>query len=84
MVIDLDIKAEELGVSFDDYAEADEKMSLWHGTPENDGSIDAYLNAVKRLPKRELVALIRWNDLHKRFPDHFCWDGLVERADDEA
>ena len=84
MVIDLDIKAEELGVSYDDYLEAETKISLWHGTPLNDGSIVAYLDAVKGLPEREIVALIRWYGLHNRFPEHFCWDGLVERDADEA
>jgi hypothetical protein len=37
---------------------------------------EQYISAIKSLPEKQMVALIRWNRLDVRLKDYFDWNGI--------
>lgn len=77
-VIDVFEVCNSLGIDYDAFASAQDKeldylASIW---PDYDQEhFSEYKNF---MTPDELVAIIRWNNLHKRYPQYFTWDGPVE------
>ena len=40
---------------------------------------DEFIEAVKSIGGKPMVALIRWYRYDERYPEHFDWNGAIER-----
>lgn len=82
--IDVRAKARRLGVDYEALRTADIKLQkamdaflIEHKRfPKQDDRIQA----IKALPEREMIALVRMDGWYRRRPDVFTWDGLREGA----
>ncbi|MBR2683530.1 MAG: hypothetical protein IKG69_03835 [Atopobiaceae bacterium] len=78
------LKAKQLGVDFETLGIATKKLQramdaflLEHGTfPKQEDRIQA----IKALPKEEMIALVRMDGWYRRRPDVFTMDGLRQGA----
>ena len=77
--IDLEEKARLLGVSFDDYRRADDAMDEKFWEFDGEWTDNEYIESVKSLDEKAMVAFIRWRKCYEIFPDHFDWNGVVEK-----
>ena len=79
MVIDAREKCESLGIDYRDYAEAT-KISgrmFYDAIESGDYDVDRYIDIIKSLPEKPMIALIRYDGLYKRYPDVFDFDGPI-------
>ena len=79
MVIDAREKCESLGIDYRDYAEAT-KISgrmFYDAIESGDYDVDRYIDIIKSLPEKPMVALIRYDGLYKRYPEVFDFDGPI-------
>lgn len=79
MVIDVYEKCRDLGIEYSDYKEAvrlNGRM-IARRMREGDHTVDTYLDDIKSLPKRPMVALIRYDGLNRRYPEVFDLDGPI-------
>lgn len=77
MVIDAREKCESLGIDYRDYSEAT-KISgrmFYDAIELGDYDVDRYIDIIKSLPEKLMVALIRYDGLYKRYPKVFDFDG---------
>ena len=72
--IDLNAKAESLGIAFEDYRAGSRMVSKALWDYQGKETLEEYIAAVKSVPREQRVAFIRWNNLHKTYPDHFTWN----------
>lgn len=70
-------KAASLGVSYEVVERAIAKVSQWTYVYIDAIPHDLYARFPKVLTEEELVAIIRWWDLDKRFPELFDWNGAI-------
>lgn len=79
MVIDAREKCESLGIDYRDYAEAT-KISgrmFYDAIESGDYDVDRYIDIIKSLPEKPMIALIRYDGLYKRYPEVFDFDGPI-------
>lgn len=74
--IDVDEKARNLGVNFDDLRSAVSIANDIYWEHQDDE--EHFGEYAERMTEGELLAIIRWNNLHKCWPQYFTWDGAVE------
>ena len=74
--IDLESKCKSLGISVYAISNAMDKELTFLSNIHDD--LDHYGEYKEFLDEDELVAIIRWRNLHKRYPNLFTWDGAVE------
>lgn len=77
--IDVNERCRHLGITREDYYEAVRLLDRlsYKRMQEGDTSIDAYLDDIKSLPMRSMVAIIRYNGLYKQYPKVFGFDGPI-------
>ena len=80
MVIDHEEKCFELGIDPEAHFEAERKVSqafrdLWW----DEGKIH-FEELHNILTEDELLAYIRWGNLHRSYPEYFTWDGARQLA----
>ncbi len=76
--IDFDEKCNSLGIDPDAYDSAARKeLDFISELPLGDDS-EHYAEYKEFMTHDELVAIIRWNNLHKCYPQYFTWDGAVD------
>ena len=80
MVIDVDAKAKSLGITFEDFRLSEDYMRAEMFKLHGNETDEQYIDLLKSLPKNQLVAQIRWKNLHKGYPDVFDWNGLKDNA----
>ena len=79
MVIDAREKCESLGIDYRDYVEAT-KISgrmFYDAIESGDYDVDRYIDIIKSLPEKPMIALIRYDGLYKRYPEVFDFDGPI-------
>ena len=79
MVIDAREKCESLGIDYRDYSEAT-KISgrmFYDAIESGDYDVDRYIDIIKSLPEKPMVALIRYDGLYRRYPKVFDFDGPI-------
>jgi len=79
-VIDVEAKCEMLGINPEANLSAEMKMmelagGIWRNSEM--GGFSHIEEWPQYFTQDEIVAYIRWNNLHKRFPDCFTWDGII-------
>ncbi len=79
MVIDVYEKCDSLGIDYKDYSEAVRLQGrmIYKRMQEGDSSVDSYLDDIKSLPRKNMVALIRYDGLYKQYPRVFDFDGPI-------
>lgn len=79
MVIDAREKCESLGIDYRDYSEAVRISGrLFYEAMESGGcGVDRYIDIIKSLPEKPMIALIRYDGLYKRYPEVFNFDGPI-------
>lgn len=79
MVIDVNEKCASLGIDYRDYSEAVRLQGrmVYKRLLEGDDSVDSYIDDIKALPPKPMVALIRYEGLYKQYPKVFDFDGPV-------
>ena len=85
MIIDIDAKCKRLGVSRDAWNRAEDKVDhaisqTWDGRHFGDFSFEILPEI---LDEDELVAYIRWHNLHKGYPELFTWNGAKKGREPE-
>lgn len=76
MVIDVEARAKRLGIALGDYKDGSAGLSRMIVTYRGKETEDRFKSAIKSLPKKQMVALIRWNRFDIQFPDDFDWNGV--------
>ena len=76
--IDFEGKCESLGIDPNAYDSATRKEFIFLSKLEPSDDREHYYEYKDFLTHDELVAIIRWNNLHKCYPQYFTWDGPVE------
>ena len=79
MVIDVREKCESLGIDYRDYSEAT-KISgrmIYDAIESGDYDVDRYIDIIKSLPEKLMVALIRYDGLYRRYPKVFNFNGPI-------
>lgn len=81
--IDVNARCERLGIRKEDYREAVRLQGrmIYRRMQEGDDTVDSYLDDIKSLPPRPMVALIRYDGLYKRYPKVFDFDGPIPGVD---
>ena len=74
-VIDYEERCADLGISVDDFFSSERKIIENVNFRDGESAFETYKDF---LTHDELVATIRLNNLHKRYPNLFTWDGAVE------
>ena len=79
MVIDVTERCASLGIDYRDYSEAVRLQGrmVYKRLLEGDDSADSYIDDIKTLPPKPMVALIRYDELYKQYPKVFDFDGPV-------
>lgn len=79
MVIDVNERCASLGIDYRDYSEAVRLQGrmVYKRLLEGDDSVDSYIDDIKTLPPKPMVALIRYDELYKQYPKVFDFDGPV-------
>ena len=79
MVIDVNERCASLGIDYRDYSEAVRLQGrmVYKRLLEGDDSADSYIDDIKTLPPKPMVALIRYDELYKQYPKVFDFDGPV-------
>lgn len=79
MVIDFDEKCRRLGIDGKDYHEAIKLQGrmIYKRIQDGDNTVDSYLDDIKSLPQKPMVALIRYDGLYKQYPMVFDFDGPI-------
>ena len=75
--IDVHKKAELLGVRYEDYHNGRCKIARYLAEHRDVPIHQRRIDAIKTLPKREMVAVIRMDGLDRYRPDLFTKDGLA-------
>lgn len=77
--IDVNARAKSLGIDYEDYhtgfAMLDDREQLMDFPIDR----DEFIEAVKSIGGKPMVALIRWYRYDERYPEHFDWNGAIER-----
>lgn len=73
MVLDFDVICENLGIDKAALKRGGDRINalLWK-IPDTE---EAFINVHLSLPPDELLAIIRFEKLYKRYPDYFTYDG---------
>lgn len=79
MVIDVEGKCERLGIKYEDYSGAVRLQGrmIHKRMQDGDHSVDTYLDDIKSLPKKNMIALIRYDGLYRQYPKVFDFDGPI-------
>ena len=79
MVIDVNERCASLGIDYRDYSEAVRLQGrmIHRRMQEGDDSVDSYIDDIKSLPLKPMVALIRYDELYKQYPKVFDFDGPI-------
>ena len=79
MVIDFPARCHRLGREPGDYAEANRIVGrkLYALSKSGRESIDGYIDAIKSLPEKAMIAKIRYDELYKSYPKVFDFDGPI-------
>lgn len=78
-VIDVHARAERLEISYDAYKRGIRKVYAGLAGVDADASDDEQVAIMLDLPEDELVAVIRWQNYHVIFPNHFDWNGWIKK-----
>ena len=79
MVIDVEERCRRLGIKRSDYHEA-VKISgrmFYDAIESGDYDVDRYIDIIKSLPEKLMVALIRYDGLYRRYPKVFNFNGPI-------
>lgn len=79
MVIDAEERCRRLGIERSDYHEA-VKLSgrMFYEAMQSDSyGVDEYIDIIKSLPRKPMIAMIRYDGLYKRYPKVFDFDGPI-------
>lgn len=79
MVIDVYEKCASLGIDYKDYSEAVRLQGrmVYKRMQEGDNTVDSYLDDIKSLPPKPMVALIRYDGLYRQYPKVFDYNGPI-------
>lgn len=81
MIIDIDGKCRRLGISREAWSSAEDRVEHAISQSWNGKEFDfAFDTLPEILDEDELVAYIRWHNLHKGYPELFTWDGARKPA----
>ena len=72
----LKVRCDNLGISKDAYVSAADKIA-----DLTDWLVDFDIAPYFELTHDELIAIIRYEKLNKRYPEYFTWDGFTEKAE---
>lgn len=76
--IDFYGKCKALDIDPESYRSAAEKEGAYLASFLPNLDREHYAEYKDFMTHDELVAIIRWNNLHKCYPQYFTWDGPVE------
>ncbi len=76
--VDFEAKCSSLGIDPDTYESAARKEFVFLSSLALDDDQEHFSEYKNFMTHDELIAIIRWNNLHKRFPQYFTWDGAVD------
>lgn len=77
MVIDFEEKCRSLGVDLEDYKEANKRFGRAMYDIAGKSTFDEYIDAVKSVGGKPLIAMIRVDGLYERYPKIFDFDGPI-------
>lgn len=79
MVIDFEERCRSLGIDGSDYHEAIRLQGrmIYKRIQDGDNTVDSYLDDIKSLPPKPMVALIRYDGLYRQYPKVFDFDGPI-------
>lgn len=79
MVIDFEEKCRSLGIDGNDYHEAVmlQGRMIYKRMQDGDNTVGSYLDDIKSLPPKPMVALIRYDGLYRQYPKVFDFDGPI-------
>lgn len=85
MIRDYELACNPLDISFDALKKANhhfsrELIKLVKKYGKNNYPIEKELAIFAHLPNDQLVAVIRWHGLSKKYPQYFLWDGLTKEG----
>ena len=77
--IDVHEKSRLLGIDYEDYTEAVKLTGrmIFDAIDSGTYGVDVYIDMVKSLPPKLMVALIRYDGLYKQCPKVFDFDGPI-------
>ena len=78
-MIDVEERCRSLGIKRSDYHEA-VKLSgrmLYEALESDSYGVDEYIDIIKSLPEKPMVAMIRYDGLYRRYPKVFDFDGPI-------
>lgn len=78
MVTDPEVIAKKLGINLRDYEDADSNLVSSLIKYRGNETQDQFTSAIKSLPDKQMVAIIRWNRFDLQFPDDFDWNGIKQ------
>ena len=78
-VVDFEEKCRSLGIEMSDYSEAVRLQGrmIYKRMQDGDNSIGTYLDDIKSLPPKNMIALIRYDGLYRQYPKVFDFDGPI-------
>lgn len=82
--VDFEAKCSSLGIDPGAYESAARKELVFSSNLALDDDQEHYSEYKNFMTRDELIAIIRWNNLHKRFPQYFTWDGAVDNPPSEG
>lgn len=77
MVIDFEEKCRSLGVDLEDYKEANKRFGRAMYDIAGKSTFDEYIDAIKSVGGKPLIAMIRVDGLYERYPKIFDFDGPI-------
>lgn len=79
MVIDFEERCRSLGIDGNDYHEATRLQGrmIYKRIQDGDNTVDSYLDDIKSLPTKPMVALICYDGLYRQYPKVFDFDGPI-------
>lgn len=83
-VLDVPRVCNTLGIDYDAFASAQEKELEFLASVAPDDDQEHFSEYKNFMTHDELVAIIRWNNLHKCYPQYFTWDGAVDNLPSEG
>lgn len=81
--VDFEAKCKHLGIDPDAYDSAARKELVFQSELPLGDDQEHFSECKNFMTHDELVAIIRWNNLHKRYPQYFTWDGAVDDRAEE-
>lgn len=78
-VIDVNAKAKSLGISYSAFISGMKKIYVPFYNVKDEASEGERVAPLLVLTDEELIAVVRWKEWHKAFPNYLDWNGWIKK-----